>query len=165
MAEFAISPAGFDGAFCTVDTFRHLLTESAAEKHLVSVAAHLRKHAVYVLGMHLLPVQGVTTRQVRWKNSRGRLEVKTTMTVLDVDRRRRLETLRMALKVSGPTTTKRYQSVYSLRTYTLRQFRQLLERTGVFEIQDCFDDTYDLSRPCKPHPGSEYVIFLLRNIG
>lgn len=163
MADFTIWPQEkFDGAFCTVDTFRHLLSEEAAISHLVRVAAHLRNNATYVLAMHLLPEQGVTTREVRWQHARGRLRVKTTMTVLGVDETRREENIRITLQASTPKTVKKYRSEYSLRTYTLRQFRDLLDRAGVFEIGACYDHDYDLAKPQSPDPGSEDIVFLLR---
>ena len=45
-----------DAAYCTVNTFRHLLTEQTARDHLQCVAASLRPGGIYILGLHLLPL-------------------------------------------------------------------------------------------------------------
>src|SRR5262245_31696155 len=40
-------PQKVDAAFCTFNTFRHLLTEEAARSHLQCVADHLREGGIY----------------------------------------------------------------------------------------------------------------------
>ena len=152
----------YDGAYCTVDTFRHLLTESEAQAHLEQMAETLKKGAIYVLGLHLLPSCGITSSVVRWKNSRGRLNVHTTMTVLDINRKKREETLSVSLLVHSGKTTHRIRSIYKLRTYTLRQLRLLIRRTGKFDILSTYDNLYDLNRPITPDNSTEDIIFLLR---
>src|SRR5262249_25079487 len=65
-----------DAAYCTVNTFRHLLTEKAARGHLECIARSLRVGGIYVLGLHLLPShvhREDTTR--RWTQQRGRGKV------------------------------------------------------------------------------------------
>ena len=55
MSDFRLGrPA--DAAYCTVNTFRHLLTEQAARGHLECIAGSLRPGGIYVLGLHLLPL-------------------------------------------------------------------------------------------------------------
>src|SRR5438132_12037629 len=46
-----------DAAYCTVNTFRHLLTEQGARGHLECVAGSLRSGGIYLLGVHLLPFE------------------------------------------------------------------------------------------------------------
>src|SRR6266705_5231598 len=43
-----------DAAYCTISTFRHLLTEQAARSHLECIAGSLRPCGIYVLGLRLL---------------------------------------------------------------------------------------------------------------
>jgi hypothetical protein len=71
MSKFRINSKKFDGAFCTVDTFRHLLMDDDAISHLQNVARHLRKNSVYVLGLHLLPRQGIRQKFHNWQGTRG----------------------------------------------------------------------------------------------
>ena len=152
----------YDGAYCTVDTFRHLLTGNEARAHLDQMAEILKKGAIYVLGLHLLPASGITSSVVRWKNARGRLNVHTTMTVLDIDRKRRKETLSVSLRVHSGNSKHKIRSVYKLRTYTLRQLRSLIRRTGRFDILSTYDNLYDLNRPITPDNSTEDIILLLR---
>jgi hypothetical protein len=160
MARFKIKRAKFDGAFCTVDTFRHLLTEEEAISHLQNIARHLKKNSIYVLGLHLLPRQGIKNKVHRWQGSRGKLTVSSYITVLDVNRKQREETLNYTLQVGK----QKYQSVYKLRTYTPGQFRKLLDQAGCFEIVNIYDLDYKLNKPVKLNADTEEAVFLLRNI-
>ena len=45
----------YDGIYCTVDTFRHLLTEKKAIQHLENVSFALKKNGIYILGLHIIP--------------------------------------------------------------------------------------------------------------
>src|SRR5216684_2286550 len=47
-----------DAAYCTVNTFRHLLTEQAARSHLQCITRSLRQGGIYVLGLRVLPLGG-----------------------------------------------------------------------------------------------------------
>ena len=49
MAEFGLSKR-VDAAFCTVNTFRHLLTEKAARRHLECIAQSLRPGGIWIVG-------------------------------------------------------------------------------------------------------------------
>lgn len=84
------------------------------------------------------------------------------MTVLDVDRKRREETLRVNLKVDSVAGTRRYRSEYKLRTYTLGQFLDLLRKSGCFDIKAVYDHSYNLDVPVTLDNDSEDVVFILR---
>ena len=82
MSDFRLSRL-IDAAYCTVNTFRHLLTEKAARGHLECIARSLRVGGIYVLGLHLLPShlhQDDTTR--RWTQQRRRGKVTVTLRVV-----------------------------------------------------------------------------------
>lgn len=162
MARFSFGKKRFDGACCTVDTFRHLLSEKQSISHLQCVAKHLKRDGLYILGLHLLPDRGIDTEIVRWEAVRGRLRVHTTMTVLDVDRKRREETLRVNLKVDSVAGTRRYRSEYKLRTYTLGQFLDMLRKSGCFNIKAVYDHSYNLDIPVTLDNDSEDVVLILR---
>src|SRR5262245_32568933 len=53
MSDFRLG-GPVDAAFCTVCTFRLLLTERAARGHLECIAASLRPGGIFVLDLHLL---------------------------------------------------------------------------------------------------------------
>src|SRR2546430_15119565 len=60
-----------DAAYCTISTFRYLLTEQAARDHLRCIAGSLRQGGIYVLGLHLLPL-AVDKEDVEcWTERRG----------------------------------------------------------------------------------------------
>ena len=160
MADFSIKGPRFDGVFCTVDTFRHLITESDAVKHLQITAQHLKRRGFYVLGLHLLPGSGVKEKIHTWKGKRGRLTVHSRIEVLNINRKSRRETLEYTLRAGR----KKYQSVYKLRTYTFQQFKKLLETAGCFEIVNVYDLDYDTNKPVLLNANTEEAVFLLRKI-
>ena len=81
MADFRLA-APADAAFCTFDSFRHLLSERAARRHLECVAASLRPGGIYILGFHLLPLDASEECTERWTERRGRTQVTVTLRVL-----------------------------------------------------------------------------------
>src|SRR5207302_5770135 len=64
MSDFRLSRP-VDAAYCTVSTFRLLLTEQAARGHLRCIAGSLRPGGIYVLGFRLLPLD-VKEGDRRW---------------------------------------------------------------------------------------------------
>jgi hypothetical protein len=84
--------------------------------------------------------------------------VYSNITVLEVRRRRREETLGYTLRVNG----QKYQSVYKLRTYTLSEFRQLLAQAGCFEIRQVCDLDYDPDKSLALNDDTEEAVFLLQ---
>jgi ubiquinone/menaquinone biosynthesis C-methylase UbiE len=162
MANFQIKPNKYDAAFCTVDTFRHLLSEKQAEQHLTKVSKALKKNGIYIIGLHLIPETGATNKTTRWTAKRGRLTVRTTITMLELDKKRRTETLKVTLKANKQKES--YVSIYQLRTYTLKQFSSLLDKTSVFEIVNAYDEYYDVSNPVKLNSKSDYAVLVLKRI-
>ena len=165
MANFTIQRKKYDAAYCTVDTFRHLLTEKQAAQHLLNVARSLNKNGIYILGLHLIPKQGITDKVTRWTAKRGRLTVKTTMKMLALDKKNRTETLRVILNSKTEIKNEKYESIYKLRTYTLKQFHKLLLKTNVFDVVSSYDHSYDLSSPISLTERSDYGVFVLQRKG
>src|SRR6266566_4652083 len=92
-----------DAAYCTVNTFRHLLTEQAARRHLECIAGSLRPGGIYVLALHLLPLdvdeEDAKRYAERWTERRAQTKVTVKLRVLRTDLRRRIEDLRVCLLV------------------------------------------------------------------
>ena len=86
---FPADMAGFrlgrpvDAAYCPFHTFRHLLTDEAARRHLECVAASLRPGGIYILGLHLLPPDAAEEDGERWTARRGQTQVTVTLRVLE----------------------------------------------------------------------------------
>jgi SAM-dependent methyltransferase len=166
MADFRVKANKYDAAFCTVDTFRHLLFEKQAEQHLLNVSNALKKNGIYILGLHLIPEKGTLNKVTRWTAKRGRLAVKTSMTMLELDKKKRRETLKVILKPETNSTSskEKYTSIYPLRTYTLKQLMKLLDKVSTFEIVNAYDEFYDISKPVRLNSNSDYAVLLLRKI-
>ena len=89
MVDFSL-PRPVDAAYNTFDSFRHLLTEQDARRHLQCVADQLRPGGIYILGFHLLPPDADEECTERWTERQGRTQVTVTLRVVASDRRRRL---------------------------------------------------------------------------
>jgi SAM-dependent methyltransferase len=162
MSDFRLSRP-VDAAYCTVTTFRHLLTEQAARGHLTCVAGSLRPGGIYVLGFHLLRLDLNKEDVLRWTERRGETKVTVTLRVLRIDRRRRLENFRVSLLVRhrGPKEV-RLRHEFQLRTYTARQFRRLLDSVPSLELCDVYDSRYDIEHPLSLNDEMAYSVFVLR---
>lgn len=162
MSDFRLSRA-FDAAYCTVNTFRHLLTEQAARSHLRCISGGLRPGGIYVLGLHLLPLDIAKQDVLRWTARRGKTRVTVTLRVLRIDLRRRLENFRVSLLVRQSRAKEvRLQHEFQIRTYTARQFRRLLDSVPALELCDVYDFRYDIEHPLFLNDEMAYSVFVLR---
>ena len=161
MADFKLRRP-VDAAFGTFNTFRHLTTEAAARHHLQAVAANLRAGGIYILGFHLLPPDADEECVERWSARHGRTHVSMMLRVLKCDRRRRLETIRFALRVRSGRRDLRLSTDYQYRLYTAAQFRRLLASVPAFELCDVFDFWYDLQEPLQLDDELGDAVFILR---
>lgn len=84
------------------------------------------------------------------------------MQMVDLNRRARRETLKVDLKINKNGKRYNFQSVYSLRTYTLNQFYRCLMQTNAFRIKEVYDHSYDTDSPIDLTAASEDVVFLLQ---
>ena len=125
MADFTLAEP-VDAAYNTFDSFRHLLDERAARRHLECVAGSLRPGGIYILGFHLLPPDAAEECTERWTARHGRTQLTVTLRVLSSDRRRRLENMRVSMLVRSRGKPLRFRDEFSLRMYTAGQFRRLL---------------------------------------
>lgn len=161
MAEFQL-PRPVDAAYSLINSFRHLLSEQAACRHLECVAASLRPGGIYLLGFHLLPPDASEECIERWTERHGRTKVTVTLRVLATDRRRRLETLRVSLLVRSGETELRLRDEFRFRMYTAGQFRRLLARVPELELCDVYDFWYDIDEPLELNDEISDTVFVLR---
>ncbi|TWT96802.1 Methyltransferase domain protein [Botrimarina colliarenosi] len=171
MSDFSVKDFGprtkpFDAAFNTINSFRHLPSEAAAEGHLRCVAEALRPGGLYVLGLHLTPARGKPECDAEsWAARRGDLSVISHMWSDGIDRRRRVETVGMSFDVYTPTRSFRLVDQTPFRTYTARQMADLIERTGAWDVAAVYDFAYDLDEPVEIEATTEDVVYLLRKRG
>ncbi len=161
MAHFC-APLAFDAAYNTFDSFRHLLTEEEARRHLEAVAESLRPGGIYVLGFHLLPPDAAEECIERWTERRGPTAVTVTLRVLAADRRQRIERIRISLLVRQGAIARRYRDEFPLRLYTARQFRRLLATVPQWELCEVFDFWYEIDRPLRLTDELSDAVFILR---
>ena len=161
MADFRLRRK-VDAAFNTINSFRHLPNEEAAENHLRCVAAALARGGLYVLGFHLTPRGTPTCEEESWTARRGHLAVASRMRSIRVDRRHRRETVAMTVDVFTPTKQFRLADEMIFRTYTAAQFRRLLDRVAELELVETYDFAYDLEQPIRVDAQTEDVVFVLR---
>ncbi|MFV1965706.1 MAG: cyclopropane-fatty-acyl-phospholipid synthase family protein [Pirellulaceae bacterium] len=160
MTDFQL-PRPVDAAFNTINSFRHLTTERAAQEHLECVARSLRRGGLYILGLHLTPTKVPPTDEESWSARRGSLVVNTRLWTTERDSRRRQERFRMNYDVFTPTKAFRITDEMVFRTYTLTQFRRLLSRIASLELIEAYDFSYDIGRAALLGGETEDVVFVL----
>ncbi len=146
MSDFRLDQP-VDAAYCPINTFRHLLTEQSARGHLECVANALRPGGIYVLGLHLLPLNTNPESIERWTERRGQTQVTVTLRVLATDRRRRIEDLRVSVLVRRGVKELRFRHEFPFRMYTPQQFGRLLAAVPSLELCDVFDFWYEIDHP------------------
>jgi hypothetical protein len=151
-----------DAAYCTINTFRHLLTEESARSHLNCVAKRLRPGGIYILGLHLLPIDIDQGDTERWTQQRGRTKVTVTLRGLRIDLRRRLEIFRVCLLVRRGSKELRLAQQFRYRTYSAGQFQRLLASVPSLEICGMYDFRHDIERPFTNRDEVAYTLFVLR---
>jgi SAM-dependent methyltransferase len=164
MSDFQLSRP-VDAAYSTFDGFRHLLTEEAALRHLQAVARSLRPGGIYLLGFHLLPPDADEECTERWSESRGQTKVTVTLRVLETDRRRRIEKLRVCLLVRSPGKERRLRHDFEFRMYTAGEFTELLEKAPELELCDVYDFWYDIDDPLVLDDEISDTVFVLKKRG
>ena len=122
MADFRLKRP-VDAAYCMLNSFRHLLTEEAARRHLECVADALRPGGIYLLGFHLLPPDASLECTERWRERHGKTQVSVTLRVVASSRRRRIERLRINALVRTPKGELRLVDEFPLRIYNATQVR------------------------------------------
>ncbi len=161
MADFHL-PKPVDLAYNTFDSFRHLLTEKAAQRHLECVAENLRPGGLYLLGFHLLPLDASEECTERWTERHGSTQVTVTLRVLETNRRRRLEKIRISLLARTKTRTIRLRDEFLFRMYTATQFRRLLGKVPALELCDVYDFWYEIDHPLQLNDDISDTVFVLR---
>lgn len=138
-----------DVAYCLVNTFRHLLTEDEARRHLENVAASVRPGGLYIIGLHLLPPDADEEDEEEWTVSRDGTTVRIQLQVAEFDRAARTEVLRFFLTASTDAQPEpvRLTTDYPMRIYTAAQISSLLDSVPEFELVDVFDFWYDIEEP------------------
>jgi len=161
MADFRLRRK-VDAAYNTINSFRHLPDERAAEGHLRCVAEALHKGGLYVLGLHLTPRGEPVCSEESWSARRGHLAVLSRMWSIRIDRRRRQEHVGMTVDVHTPRKRFRLAEQMIFRTYTAEQFQRLLRRVPRLQLVETYDFAYNVDVPIHVDADTEDVLYVLR---
>ncbi len=163
MSDFQVKKP-YDAAFNTINSFRHLPTEEAAVGHLKCMAAAVRKGGIYALGLHLTPTRGETSDEESWSARRGQLAINTYMWPVDKNPRKRMEQFGIKFDVYRPTGHLQIQDVLKLRSYTARQFQELLDSVPEWSVEEVYDFHYDINLPIKIDAETEDIVVILKRL-
>ena len=161
MSDFCLDRP-VDAAYCTVNTFRHLLTEQAARGHLECITDSLRPGGIYILGLNVLSLAINKEDTKRWTQRRGNTKVTVTLRALRTDLRHRVERLRVHMLVLRRSEELDLRYEFRFRTYTARQFQRLLNSVPSLEPHDIYDFHYDIRQPLALNDEMAYRVFVLR---
>jgi SAM-dependent methyltransferase len=161
LAKFGI-PEPVEVAYCFCNTFRHLLTPEDALSHLRSVSRALRPGGLYLLGLHLMPIDADPEDSERWTAERDGVNVRTTLTVAKTFPRKRLERLDVTMDVDAPDERLRIKSSLTLRLWSVQEFRDLLKRVRSLQLVETYDFLYDVDDPITLDEYSSDLVAILR---
>lgn len=167
MASFSLADLNrtqkFDFAFNFVSSFLHLTTESDACRHLQLIYDVLKPRGIYLLGFHLKPKGLPLCSQEEWSLRRGSLAVKSLLQSQMQDTKSRIEMVEFQIEAETPTKHYKVIDRFPMRTYTAKQFDNLLTAAGRFDILETYSFDYDISRPIKITSDTEDVVYVLRS--
>ncbi|MGC6444392.1 MAG: class I SAM-dependent methyltransferase [Rubripirellula sp.] len=154
----------YDIGFNTINSFRHLSSETAARKHLQCMGRSIRKGGLYLLGVHLTPSEVPPSETESWSARRGHLAINTHMWTKHRDPKRRVERFGIQFDVHRPTGSFRILDELVLRSYTVSQMNRLIRSSGCWETIETFSFAYDLDDPIEVDGTCEDVVYVLRCI-
>jgi SAM-dependent methyltransferase len=161
MADYRL-PRPVDAAFNTFNSFRHLLTEKDARSFLECTAESVKPGGIFVLGLHLVPLDADEWAGERWKARQGKTHLTVTLSVTDFNRRKRVEHLRVTSLVRSNGKTVRLRSEFPYRLYTATQLKRLLASVPAWELCDVFDFWYEIDQPRKLDDEMSDTLLVLR---
>lgn len=151
-----------DAMYNTINSFRHLPSESAAESHLHCVARGLADGGLYVLGLHLTPTEAEPVGEESWSAQRGNLCVTSSLWSESIDLERRAEHIGMKFDVYTPTQQFQITGHMTYRTYTAEQFFELLSCVPDLKTAATYDFAYCVDNPIIVDATTEDAVFVLR---
>ncbi|QDT10555.1 class I SAM-dependent methyltransferase [Planctomycetes bacterium K23_9] len=157
-------PKTYDAAFCTFNTFRHLLTEEDVVGHLRSLADHIEPGGLYILGFHIIPLDADEEEVEQWEASNDDFTVDATLAVIEFDRDNRREKLKVTIDVTHKDgSTDQIETVFPLRLYTCDEASEMLQSVNdVWEIAGIYDFDYDIDEERDMDDDLCDAVFVLR---
>jgi SAM-dependent methyltransferase len=117
-----VRPKSFDAAFSLIGTFRHLLSEKDALRHLKLTARSLRPGGVYVVGLDLVDYADNLPDEEGFEVLQKGRKLQHLYMTLPPDRKKRRERIINFITVDHRVL----QDEYDLRSYDAGQWRRLI---------------------------------------
>ncbi len=154
----------YDLAHCLVSTFKYILTERGARRHLQLVAQSLRPGGLYVVGLHLTDYQQSVPDHEQWIRQRGGVRVQSDTWSDIPNRQKRTEACRTRMCVREGGKQWKEETHWDFRTYSPGELRKLLKSVPQFSLIACHDFHYDIRRKRKiDNRYGDIVLVLRRN--
>ena len=134
----------------------------SSDLHLKCVAKHLRTDGVYVLSLHIVPHDGELWGTERWSTKTPNYTVKYALSVQAIDEEKRIETLKMTMKVLEGTKETTMTDLLRLRLYDVDQLKGLLAKVPAFELVAVYDFWFEISEKTKLTKNSCDVVLILK---
>jgi len=133
MADFLDGLRGerFDVAFNPVNTFRHLLEEEEARRHLEQVRKALHPGGIYIVGISLARYGKEEPLEDVWSARRGACSVRQIIQYIPPDRRGRREGVFSHLAIDRPSGREHLDAHYELRSYDAGEWEGLVRGCGL----------------------------------
>ena len=161
MAELELA-GRFDLAHCLVSTFKYLLSERAATRHLERVADLLVPGGLYCLGFHLTDYDNLRFDRERWVVDEGDTRVVCNIQAWPADPGRRRERMRSRMRITEAGRVHEQETHWWFRTWDARQVRRLLRREPRLELVAVHDFRYDPEVEITLEEGFDVLLVLRR---
>ncbi len=181
--DFPLDGPKADFAFCLINSIRHVRTDDELRAHFDRLARALKRGGVYAVGINTSGPGLETPTEDLWTGARGRCRVVQLASYLPagnelvrtwaqrdesipVGEEDRFEGVLSHLTIETPTTETHLDTRYLLRTYTPRQWRGVLDASGLeaFAVVDEQGESVgDFDDKCwSGDQKAGYAIWLLR---
>ncbi|MBI5594569.1 MAG: class I SAM-dependent methyltransferase [Elusimicrobia bacterium] len=126
-----IEAGAYDLAFSTLSSFRHLLTQQDALRHLRLTARSLAPGGVYVIGLDLADYASAQDDEETWEAADKGMSVRHVALSLAPDARRRRERIINFVTVAEGGRERLVESSYDLRSYDRGQWESLIAASAL----------------------------------
>ena len=152
----------YDLAHCLVSTFKYILTERGARRHLQLVAQSLRPGGLYVIGLHLTDYQQSEPDHEQWIRQRQGVRVQSDTWSGIPNRLKRTEACRTRMRVHEGRKQWTEETHWDFRTYSPAELRKLLKSVPEFTLIVCHDFHYEIKRKRKIDNRYGDIVLVLR---
>lgn len=153
-------PGEFDAAFNSINSIGHLHSDYDIVSHLKATSSSLREGGIYIVHLNFA-YEGKLPDGDRWTMERGGISVKIWWRILSEDRTSRLSHQIGSFEVERDGKIERFDDRHSLRLWLFADLKDLLRRSGQFEIAAIYGEDFEELRDSEHlsgELGNVYVI-------